>query len=136
MVDHSTISAEFWARITPLLEAAVERSHGRYLLSHILHQILTGYQQLFLAFEDDEILGFVVTQVMVYPNKKNLALHFMAGERLENWAGDMLELIERWREDNNCAGMECSGRPGLWSILKQYGWKKGYTVYEKDFAHG
>lgn len=137
MVDHSTITPDFWKKVTPLLKLAVDRSHGRQLLSQVLHQILTGYQQLFIAFtEDNEIIGFVITQLMNYPNKRNLALHFLGGERLDDWAEPMLELIEKWANSNGCDMLEATGRPGLWSKLKHHGWSKAYVVFEKGLENG
>jgi len=45
----------------------------------------------------------------------------------------MLETLERWAMDNNCDGMEMTGRKGFEKILGPYGWTPEYTVFEKMF---
>ena len=35
--------------------------------------------------------------------------------------------------DNNCDGMEITGRKGLGRLLRPYGWTPEYTVFEKMF---
>jgi len=123
-----------WDETSSVLDRSIGTAHGRYSLDHIAHEIMTGEQHLWVVFDDDKkVISALTTKFVSYPGKRLLAGQFLGGERIMRWRDSMLETLERWAVDNNCDGMEMTGRRGFERILKPHGWTPEYTVFEKMF---
>ena len=123
-----------WDEASSALDRSTGTAHGRYSLDHIAHEIMIGEQHLWIVFDDDKkVISALTTKFVSYPGKRLLAGQFLGGERIMRWRDSMLETLERWAVDNNCDGMEMTGRRGFERILKPHGWTPEYTVFEKMF---
>ena len=123
-----------WDEASLVLDRSTGTAHGRYSLDHIAHEIMIGEQHLWIVFDDDKkVISALTTKFVSYPGKRLLAGQFLGGERIMRWRDSMLETLERWAVDNNCDGMEMTGRRGFERILKPHGWTPEYTVFEKMF---
>tara|TARA_R110000824_G_scaffold54853_1_gene151328 strand:+ start:642 stop:1073 length:432 start_codon:yes stop_codon:yes gene_type:complete len=123
-----------WDEASLVLDRSTGTAHGRYSLDHIEHEIMIGEQHLWIVFDDDKkVISALTTKFVSYPGKRLLAGQFLGGERIMRWRDSMLETLERWAVDNNCDGMEMTGRRGFERILKPHGWTPEYTVFEKMF---
>ena len=106
-----------WDAVTPHLKKAADYTYGRYEVEDIL-DCLTDYDYtLWIAFDDKEIKGAVVTMISSYPRKK-----------------PMLELLQKWAFDTECDGIESIGRPGWAKIFKSDGHKPLWNTYELPVA--
>lgn len=121
-----------------MLEASTKRSYGRYELIDLLAAILEGSQQLWVVFEvpDERIIGALTTAFTVYPRKKYLTGQFLGGESIFRWRKPILELLDKFAIEQGCDGFEMTGREGFERILGPFGWKKVFTVFEKDYTDG
>ena len=86
-------------------------------------------------------LGFppsiaATTEFVYYPNSKKVAVQYLGGENLPDWAWNYLTTVEAWAKDNKCDGIECTARFGMWKWLGKSGWEKSYTIFEKRFNNG
>tara|TARA_R110000796_G_C14553334_1_gene434092 strand:- start:2198 stop:2641 length:444 start_codon:yes stop_codon:yes gene_type:complete len=125
---------DIWDTVKPHLEKAAEYTYGRYEVEDIL-DCLTDYDYtLWIAFDDKEIKGAVVTMVSSYPRKKYLDMVFTGGVELEKWKKPMLELLQKWAFDTECDGIESIGRPGWAKIFKSDGHKPLWNTYELPVA--
>ncbi len=123
-----------WDAVTPHLKKAADYTYGRYEVEDIL-DCLTDYDYtLWIAFDDKEIKGAVVTMVSSYPRKKYLDMVFTGGVELEKWKKPMLELLQKWAFDTECDGIESIGRPGWAKIFKSDGHKPLWNTYELPVA--
>ena len=123
-----------WDEASSILGKSVGTAHGRYSMDHIEHEILSGQQHLWVVFDDDKkVMSVLTTKFVSYPGKLLLAGQFLGGEKIMYWREPMLETLERWAMDNNCDGMERTGRKGFEPILGPHGWTPEYTVFEKMF---
>ena len=60
------------------LEKAAKYTYGRFSANDIKNDLLTKQQQLWIAFDELDAYGFVVTEVIQYPKIKTLLMHFTA----------------------------------------------------------
>tara|TARA_A100000172_G_scaffold28196_3_gene16614 strand:+ start:786 stop:1286 length:501 start_codon:yes stop_codon:yes gene_type:complete len=124
-----------WKDVVPFLNKAVERSNGRWSLDALKVACIQQRQELWVIFkeEDNKIMGVATTEFVHYPNSKRLAIQYLGGADLEDWAWSFLKKAEAWAVDNKCHGIECTARFGFWKWLGKSGWDKAYTVFEKRF---
>lgn len=124
-----------WEDVTPFLEKAVERSNGRWSLDALKVSCVEQRQELWVIFgeEDNKIVGVATTEFVHYPESKRVAIQYLGGADLEDWAWTFLKKAEAWAIDNKCGGIECTARFGFWKWLGKSGWNKAYTVFEKRF---
>ena len=133
LVDHNYVSA-IWNQVEPILGKSLLTAHGRYTMKSILREIVNFEQHLWIVFDDDKkIIAALTTRFVDYPDKRLLAGQFLGGEKIMQWRDSMLETLERWAKDNNCDGVEMTGRKGFTKVLAPHGWTPEYTVFEKMF---
>ena len=133
LVDHNYVSA-IWDQVEPILGKSLSTAHGRYTMKSILREIVNFEQHLWIVFDDDKkIIAALTTRFVNYPDKRLLAGQFLGGEKIMQWRDSMLETLERWAKDNNCDGVEMTGRKGFTKVLAPHGWTPEYTVFEKMF---
>ncbi len=126
-----------WDEASAVLGRSIKTAHGRYSMDHIAHEILSGEQHLWLVFDGDKnVTSALTTKFVSYPGKRLLAGQFLGGENIMLWRDQMLETLERWALDNDCDGMEMTGRRGFERVLGPHGWTPEYTVLEKLFEEG
>lgn len=94
---------------------------------------LKGEQVLWVvADEDKEILTGFVTQLLVYPQYRALAVQFLGGKRMKEWLDPAIETINRYAGDLGCETIEGYGREAWIRWLRPRGFRKAYAVFEKE----
>ena len=132
MVPADHINA-VWDSIKVLLQPAVTVTNGRYMLYDVYVSLQQSKMQLWIAFNDDkEIVGCQITSITDYPSRRVLTSLFTGGKILREWRDEMMSLLLRWAEDNECTGIEGYGRKGWIKMLEPYGVKRGLIMFEKD----
>ena len=126
-----------WEQCTKYLQKATVRSHGRWTLENLRQKITNNQQHLWISFvpESFTIIGCATTSFVDYPNNRMLSIEFLGGENMESWVWEGIEKMEEWAKDNGCIGIEAIGRKGFWHWLKDKGFDKSYTVFEKRFNY-
>ena len=119
-----------WKQIEPYLMRAANYTYGRFTVDDIYESVTEHGYQLWVAFEDDVILGAVVTQFMVYPKRKTLSMTFCGGIHLKKWKDKMLALLQNFAGDMNCDGIEATARKGWAKIFKADGYKERWVTFE------
>ena len=127
---------QVWPDIRGYLEPAVETSHGRWTLEHLLAVLCNGRSQLWIAFDDEGIWGALTTEITNYPAKRCLSMHFLGGAEFDRWYSDMLKQISHFGKEMDCDGIEGTARFGFWKFLKQDGFEKCAAFYEKGMRNG
>jgi len=126
---------DIWDAVKPHLKKAADYTYGRYEVDDILDCITDYDHTLWIAFDEKEIKGAVVTMMAQYPRKKYLDMVFTGGVELESWKAQMLDLLQKWAFDNECSGIESTGRPGWAKIFKADGHKPLWNTYELPVAN-
>lgn len=119
-----------WDSIEEFAERCAKYTYGRFTAKDMLHGLLTKDQQLWIAFDDEGIHGFWVTEVVVYPQIRTLVLHFVGGRDFHSWLPDGFPKLQKFARDMGCSKMESYGRPGWEKMWQDYGYKKRLVFYE------
>ena len=126
-----------WGEVREYLEPAVATAKGRWTMEHLAAALSTGRQQLWIAFDDESVIhGVLTTEIVQYPAKKCLAMHFLGGRDFDAWYGDLLKQLTRYGKDMDCDGIEGTARFGFWKFLQQDGFEKSAACYEKGMNNG
>lgn len=91
---------------------------------------------LWVAIDDADGMkpkGFITTKIIDYPKVKMCSQEYCAGEEATAWFLDLQALVERWAQDQGCAGCEMVGRKGWTRKFPQAGWTDRYTMAVKMF---
>jgi len=121
------------------MEKAAKYTYGRYTVDDIYDSIKEHGYQLWVAYEDETILGAVATQFITYPKRKVLSMTFCGGTQLHQWKDPMLALLQRFAADMSCDGIEATARKGWAKIFKSDGYKECWVTFElpiKGVNHG
>lgn len=134
MMDVSLIPVEYieqvWPSIEKYVKGAADYTYNRFTPEDIKSGLYNNPQQLWIAFQDTKIYGFVVTEVYQYPQMKVLTMHFTGGEKLPLWKKPMLQILQQFGKDNGCKLIESYGRPGWEKVFKDDGFKQRFVFYE------
>lgn len=129
-VDHVN---DVWDSVKSFLSPAVKVTNGRYMLYDVYVAIQTSKMQLWIAFDDErKILGCEVTSITDYPSRRILTSLFTGGREIRKWRDQMMDVLIRWAEDNECTGIEGYGKKGWIKMLEPYGVTSSLTMFEKD----
>jgi len=119
-----------WPKVRPHLMKAAEYTFGRYEPEDMLTGVVEYGDSLWIAFEEEDVKGAVVTTFSTYPRKRYVNMIFCGGEELNRWKGPMLDILQKWAFDHGCDGIECSGRLGWERIFKEDGFKFLWQTFE------
>jgi hypothetical protein len=125
---------EVWEKVAGYLERAAAETNGRYTGADILGLIFDYEYPLWIAFDEDDIKGAVVTCIVDYPRKKYLYLMFCGGVDGMEWKDQMLKVLQHWAFDSGCDGIEATGRLGWQKIFKDDGLKPIWQQFELPIA--
>ena len=122
-----------WPNISEYMRGAAEYTFGRFTAFDIKSELIRreDEQQLWVAFEDkDNYYGAVVTEVFQYPQMRALIMHFTGGKQLPKWKKPMLEVLQKFANENDCDVIESYGRPGWGKVFKKDGYEQRFIFYE------
>lgn len=127
--------------VLPKLDIACSYSIGRYTSKDILKYIEADYMQIWLAFNGDELDGFILTQIIDYPQAKSLRFICLMGVGVEGWQEFIRVIdgwlpftrqIEEWGLSMGCSlsQIEC---PAAWDLyLRNFGYSRGHVLLDKE----
>ncbi len=134
MIEVSLVPQEYvdtcWDKIEGFIAKAAKYTYGRYTVGNIYDLVKENDYQLWVAYDEGVFKGAVVTNVIVYPQRKLLGMQFCGGEELDTWKPQMLALLRRFARDSGCEAIESTGRPGWAKVFKNDGYKATWVTYE------
>jgi len=137
-MDVYLIPPEYVRQVYPDIDKFMDRlvptTHGRFDKVDILHDMLTAKEHLWVVVKEDQetIVGMILTEITVYPRKRMLSIQYAAGDELDKWMIEALRVLENWAVDNECTGMEITGRRGWVKKLKLHKWEEEFVVVKKE----
>lgn len=132
LVPHEHIP-QIWNQVRDYLQPAVENSNVRWSMEHLCAALCMGRSQLWVAYDENlDIYGALTTEIMTYPTKKALAIHFLGGKDFDLWYPDALETLSEYGRQTGCDCLEAVARFGFWKWFEPDGWNKTAAFYEKD----
>lgn len=120
-------------QLRPLIRKLGSHLCNRFDEDTLVAALTAGKMDLWIAFDDAEkILCFAATAIHEYPLRKVFSCIFCAGEKMEEWAEDMMSMLMSCARDNGCQSIELTGRPGWTRYLKRYGFDFLCTTVERE----
>jgi len=117
-----------WPMVKPYLEAALEHADGKYDLSVIFEQIQRENYKLWVVYNESQVIGCFVTELVQYPCAKILDIPFLSCENFDTDIAPHLDAVKQWARDHNAVSIEFFGRAGWEKKLKPVGFEKTHTV--------
>jgi hypothetical protein len=134
MIEVSYVAPEHveavWPKVEKYLMGAADYTYGRFTVVDIYKSIVMSGNSLWIAFEGENVLGAVVTNMIAYPRKKMLCMQFCGGEQFDLWHNQIIALLRQSAKDNGCDGLESSARPGWARIFKDDGYSQCWVTFE------
>ena len=112
------------------LEKSAKYTYGHFNADDIKQNLLTTNKQLWVAYKSVQIYGFVVTEIVTYPQMKTLMMHFTGGVHLNKWKDNMLKTLQAFAKELDCKVIESYGRKGWGKVFEQDGYKPRFIYYE------
>lgn len=125
---------DYWDVVVPLLEKSFEYVAYKTTAEDLYDEIKSGHQSLWVAFEEDSlrIIGAYTIRIKTYPNGATASCEHLGGERMDEWADQMSNVMERYVRDIGIEHMEIIGRRGWKKFLEPKGWGSDLVLYRKD----
>ena len=88
-----------WPAVVGYVADALAYTYGRYEPEDTLDELLAGTHQLWIAFEDGDINGAVISHILQYPRKRFLGCPIVTGDEFSAWKAPMLNILQRFAAD-------------------------------------
>ncbi len=120
-------------QIKPYIQKVIDR-FPEFSITHLLREILTGVQCLFIITEDSIPIGFVTTKVKQYPEIKSLLIYMLGGEKLHQWADMVNDELEAQAKEAGCTRIELNGRKGWLPFMSKLGYVNKSICMHKELG--
>jgi hypothetical protein len=108
-----------WKEVDRVLKKSVATVKDKAEMIDILDGVFDGTYVLWVVMdEDDSIVAAFTTRLIVYPQRRALALDWVGGTRMSEWNDQMINTMY--------------GRKGWGRALKKYGFYPEYIAYRME----
>jgi len=126
-----------WKDVEKVLKKSVATAQGKSETIDVLAGILTGIYVLWVVMDDDDsIVAAFTTRLLVYPQRKALALDFVGGTRMKEWNDQLIDTMRKYANELGCSHLEGYGRKAWGRSLKKYGFYPEYIAYRMELQNG
>jgi hypothetical protein len=85
-----------WKDVERVLEKSVATANGKAEVIDVLDGVFDGTYVLWVVLDDDNsIVAAFTTRLIVYPQRKALALDWVGGTRMREWSDDLIKTMIR-----------------------------------------
>ena len=123
-----------WPMFKRHAEKVVPLTRKRRCYTGLLMDLMKSSENLWLAMDGGEVIGFCTSAVVPYDEITLLQVRMLAGDRFDEWIDQMHDVLEDFARENGCGGMELIGRRGWVRKLDRFGWNEAFTTVEKRFV--
>jgi len=120
---------EVWPIVSPLLQKAVDKGQGDFLLQDYYEALLLRNMQLWVWKPEEKITAACVTQILSYPRRKVCQILLLGGTGLKDWLKKENSLVE-WAREQGCSQMEGFARDGWLGVLPH--WVKCWNTIRRN----
>ena len=125
-----------WKDVERVLEKSVETAIGKMQMIDVLKGVLDDTYVLWVVFEGDNIIAAFTTRVIIYPQRKSMALDWVGGSRMKEWLDIGMEKVVKFAVLNDCQHLEGYGRKAWSRALKKHGFYPEYITYRMEINNG
>lgn len=121
-----------WVTVEPMIQAAVDHSHGELSTEVILQRLLDQEMLLLTVCEGSKIMASVTVEKREFQTGKNiLNVTTAGGSDLHIWMKFLDEVLDNLARDYGCEEVVIVGRAGWERMLKNIGYGKLHTVMSR-----
>lgn len=106
-----------WPEVEPHLVPAIEMSRGCFEAVDVMALCATGAMQLWVAYDGDDLVGAIVTELVDFPRRRMTRAPFAGGKDIRRWYAAMDAAVESWGRSWGSTGICAIGRKGWSKIL-------------------
>jgi len=122
-----------WKDVEKILKKSVATAKDKSDTIDVLAGILNDVYVLWVVMdEDDSIIAAFTTRLLVYPQRKALALDFVGGTRMKEWNDQLIDTMRKYANELECSHLEGYGRKAWGRSLKKYGFYPEYIAYRME----
>ena len=122
-----------WKDVEKVLKKSVATAQGKSETIDVLAGILTDIYVLWVVMDDDDsIVAAFTTRLLVYLQRKALALDFVGGTRMNEWNDQLIDTMRKYANELGCSHLEGYGRKAWGRALKKYGFYPEYIAYRME----
>lgn len=114
--------------MTGLLERVVDRVDSGQTVNDVLISVINWDMQAWKIGEWDAL---AVTRIAVMPKWKCLVVAYLAGDGMDEWFHDLMDVLEEYAHANHCRHVEVWGRRGWKKVGASRGYEECMTVMRK-----
>ena len=116
-----------WPQCVDHVEDALKYSFDDMTPTQVLGMILTDRLQLVLVTRGAEIIASMTVEFCEYASGKICHIMTVAGDDMEKWVDEFVEVWKAIASENGCAYISIKGREGWARYAKKHGFKHCYT---------
>ena len=126
-----------WKDVDRVLNKSVATVKDKSDMIDILDGVFDGTYALWVVLDDDDsIVAAFTTRLIVYPSRRALALDWVGGTRMKEWADQMIDTMRQYAREVGCEHLEGYGRKGWGRFLEKYGFYPEYIAYRMELSDG
>lgn len=122
-----------WPKLQGFFRDFEKRSEGELTAGQLLHGVVQGTRQCWVALDGEEIVACALTEVAGEENpKRTVTINFCAGENRKEWAEALVDELKAWAAHLGSQRLRAVHRPGWTKELKAMGLHETHRVSEID----
>ena len=122
-----------WKDVEKILKKSVATAKDKSDTIDVLAGILNDVYVLWVVMdEEDSIIAAFTTRLLVYPQRKALALDFVGGTRMKEWNDQLIDTMRKYANELGCSHLEGYGRKAWGRSLQKYGFYPEYIAYRME----
>lgn len=128
---HASQLEGIWNIVTPMIEAAIEKSQKDFWLEDVLVRLINRDMQLWVWYEEGAIVACCITQLVNYPRSRVCQMPFIGGKAMRKWlTKDVENIVVAWARERGCSQLEGFCRDGWLRLLPH--WRKVWTTMRRS----
>lgn len=119
-----------WRYVQTGVVELCEQSDGTFEARDVFKALLDKDMQLWILHQGEEYVGFIITQIIDYPQARACSIFMVHGKDRKKWLHFEAELDE-WAKAQGCKIMESYARKGWLKVMGEE-WKVSSTLVRKE----
>lgn len=117
--------------VKSFLLPAIERDK-EFAFGDIIANILNKESQLWCLYQDNEMIGCLVSMIRVFPKKKTCLIHLLGGKGVLRYQDYCMPILEAWAKEKGCVEVSFEGRKGFERLVKRRDYKQTNIILTKQ----
>ena len=123
-----------WEYVEDYIADSLKHGVGEYTTDDIKQLCQSKQMQLWIKWDDEEVKGAFVTQILNYPQMKILLVLLLGGNDFIKWRDEVDEILIGYGKEHNCKYVEFFGRKGWKNYLKDINYNEQVRMFAKEIV--